>query len=104
MMRLGIANIGRARLTVLASIAVTLALGVSSIGIEHRLSQPSFLVHGAPSERAFKVYSEHFGLGTAFAVLLEGRPAELRRQGPALAAALARTPNYSVVSPWTDRV
>src|SRR2546421_6138669 len=101
MIRLGVANIARARLTIGIAAAVTLVLGIASLGIAGRLAQSTFLVPGTPYERAWSNLNKHFGQGTSFAVLLEGRPAELRRQGLALTEFLARQPNYSVISPWT---
>src|SRR4051812_20120588 len=100
MIRLGIANIARPKVTVWTWIIVTVALAVSSIGIEGRLGQPTFLVRGSSSERAFTIQAQHFGLGTKFAVMLEGSPAELERYGRALTRAFDRTPHYAVLSPF----
>jgi RND superfamily putative drug exporter len=98
--RLGIANLTRPKLTVCAWIAATVVLGVFAVDLEPRLAQPTFIVKGTSSERAFSVRREHFGAGLTFAILLEGRPSEVRRQGVALTRALDRKPYYSALSPW----
>jgi RND superfamily putative drug exporter len=103
MIRLGTANIARPKFTVWAWIVITVLLAVSSIGIQDRLSQPTFLVRGYSSEEAFTVQAEHFGVGTKFAVMLEGEPEELRRQGLEVTRALERAPDYQVLSPFVNR-
>src|SRR3954469_19524643 len=102
MIRRGVANLAHAKATVAVWAALTVVLAVLSIGIEGRLSQPTFIVDGTPSEHAFSVQRQYFGASTAFAILLEGDGAELRRQGVRLGRALEAEPHYSVLSPWNQ--
>ncbi len=76
------------------------ALAVLGIGVEQRLTAISLSVPGTPSASAERILHERFGDRVAIAVLLTGPPGSLDRQGPRLVAALRRTRDAQVLSPW----
>ena len=85
----------------LAVAAVLLvALGVIGIGVENRLDPTTVEVPGTPSARANSMLREHFGDSAPFAILLEGPPAAIDRQGPRLVRALRLDPQVTTLSPW----
>jgi RND superfamily putative drug exporter len=86
---------------VLAVAAVVLvALGVIGTGVESRLDPTTVEVPGTPSAEANAMLREHFGATAPFAILLEGPPAALDRQGPRLVRQLRRDPQVTTLSPW----
>lgn len=86
---------------VLACWAVAVAgLAALGSGITARLAPTSLLVPGSPSARAHAMVDREFGNQITVTVLLEGPARELDRQGPRLAAALARERGVRVMSPW----
>ena len=78
-----------------AAIFVLAGLGAN---VQDRLSETSFDLSGTESSRALADDRAAFGRSELVTVLLEGPPAELRRQGPALARALRE--RNGVVTPW----
>jgi putative drug exporter of the RND superfamily len=86
---------------VLAVAAVLLvALGVIGTGVESRLDPTTVAVPGTPSAQANAMLREHFGETAPFAILLEGPPAALDRQGPRLVQTLRLDPQVTTLSPW----
>jgi putative drug exporter of the RND superfamily len=86
---------------VLAVAAVLLiALGLIGTGVESRLDPTTLDVPGTESSRGNQLLREHFGDSAPFAILLEGPPAALDRQGPRLVEALRRDPRVTTLSPW----
>ena len=83
--------------TALAAIAV---LGVVGLGVEERLRPTSLSVASTESGRAAELQQRYFGDSAPFAILLQGPPAELDRQGPALIRELRSDPSVSTLSPW----
>jgi RND superfamily putative drug exporter len=81
----------------LAAIAVLAILGQ---GVEDELRPTSLSVPGTDSGRASELVKRYFGDTAPFAILLQGPPAELDRQGPALIRKLRTDPAVSTVSPW----
>lgn len=81
------------------AVAVT-ALALLGSGIAARLAPTSLLVPGSPSAHAHAMLKREFGNQIAVTVLLKGPPRALDRQGPRLAAALARQRRVRVMSPW----
>jgi putative drug exporter of the RND superfamily len=75
-------------------------LALLGTGIAARLAPTSLLVPGSPSAQAHAMLDREFGNQIAVTVLLEGPPKALDRQGPHLAAALARERQVRVMSPW----
>lgn len=76
------------------------ALGILGIGVEGKLKPTSLIVPDTESERASVLLRAHFGETQPFAILLQGPPAEIDRQGPELIRALRRDPKVTTLSPW----
>ncbi|MGN6258786.1 MAG: MMPL family transporter [Solirubrobacterales bacterium] len=86
---------------VLAIAAVLLiVLGAIGTGVNHRLDPTTLDVPGTESFRGNELLHEHFGDSAPFAILLQGPPAALDRQGPQLIAALREDPRVTTLSPW----
>ena len=83
--------------TALAAIAVLAVLGQ---GVEDELRPTSLSIPGTESGRAGELVHRYFGDSAPFAILLQGPPAELDRQGPALIRKLREDPAVSTISPW----
>jgi RND superfamily putative drug exporter len=83
-------------------VAATLivALGVIGIGVQDQLRPTSLSVPGTESGRGAELQHRYFGDSAPFVILLQGPPAELDRQGPALIRTLRSEPAVSTVSPW----
>jgi len=75
-------------------------LGVLGLHVEERLRPTTLSVPGTPSARAAELLGRQFGDSAPFAVLLQGPPRALDRQGPNLIKALRRDPTVSTLSPW----
>ncbi len=87
--------------TVLAVAAILLVtLGVIGTGVESRLDPTTVEVPGTPSAEANAMLRDHFGATAPFAILLEGPPAALDRQGPRLVRELRQDPKVTTLSPW----
>ena len=67
--------------------------------VEDKLLPTRILVDGTDSNRADELGEGHFG--EKLVLLLTGPAAEIDRQGPPLARALATRPNTSALSPWS---
>lgn len=92
---------GRAWATLAAAALILAALGVVGTGVNARLDPTTLNVPGTESSRADQLLRAHFGDSAPFAILLEGPPAAVDRQGKALVATLRRThPGVSTLSPW----
>ena len=94
---------------VLAVAAVLLvALGAIGTGVESRLDPTTVEVPGTRAAEASTLLRDHFGDTAPFAILLEGPPAAIDRQGPRLIRALREDPQVTTLSPWdrgnTDRL
>jgi putative drug exporter of the RND superfamily len=83
-----------------AAIVAIAALAILGTGVEERLTPTSLGVPGTPSARGGELLAEHFGESAPFAVLLQGPPAALDRQGPALIRSLRARPGLTTLSPW----
>jgi RND superfamily putative drug exporter len=88
---------GRVLFIAIAAIAV---LAVIGWGVEGKLRPTSVSVPGTESGRAGSLLHRYFGDSAPFAILLQGPPAALDRQGPGLIRVLRRDPAVSTVSPW----
>ena len=88
---------GRALAVAAILIVVLSAFGFS---LEDRLSPSSLDIPGTSTERANAALQEHFGDSAIFAILLEGPPGSVDRQGPDLVRALRREEGVTTVSPW----
>jgi putative drug exporter of the RND superfamily len=86
---------------VLAVAAVLLvALAVIGTGTEKRLDPTTLDVPGTESLRSNEILRDHFGDSAPFAILLEGPPQAIDKQGPAVVAALREDPQVTTLSPW----
>jgi RND superfamily putative drug exporter len=82
------------------AILAIVALAILGRGVEDQLRPTSLSVPGTDSARASALVHRYFGDSAPFAILLQGPPAELDRQGPALIRTLRTDPAVSTVSPW----
>jgi RND superfamily putative drug exporter len=87
------------RVLVVAVVAIA-ALAFAGRGVEDQLRPTSLSVPGTESGRAGSLLHRYFGDSAPFAILLQGPPAQLDRQGPALIRALRADRSVSTVSPW----
>jgi putative drug exporter of the RND superfamily len=86
---------------VLATALVAIvALGIVGRGVEDHLRPTSLNVPGTDSGRAADLVHRYFGDSAPFAILLQGPPQELDRQGPALIRELRGDPKVTTISPW----
>jgi RND superfamily putative drug exporter len=82
------------------ALLLIVALAAFGIGLNGRLSPSTLEISGTASSRANQLLREHFGDSAPFAILLQGPPAALDRQGPALIRTLRRNPAVTTLSPW----
>jgi RND superfamily putative drug exporter len=82
------------------AIVAIVALAILGRGVEDELRPTSLSVPGTDSAKAGALAHRYFGDTAPFAILLQGPPAELDRQGPALIRKLRTDPAVSTVSPW----
>ncbi len=83
-----------------AALVVIGVLAVLAQGVEDKLRPTSLSVPGTESGRAGDLVKKYFGDTAPFAILLQGPPEALDRQGPALIRELRSEPNVSTISPW----
>ena len=88
----------RAVLAVAALVLVV--LGLIGTGVEGRLQPTTLNIPGTASSQANQLLRRHFGASMPFAILLQGPPAAIDRQGPALIRSLRRDPKVTTISPW----
>ncbi len=82
------------------AIAAIVVLGLLGRGVEGKLRPTSLSVPGTESGRAGALLHRYFGDTAPFAILLQGPPGALDRQGPELIRALRSDPAVSTISPW----
>ncbi len=84
------------------AVALILIAALSAFGfsLEERLSPATLEVPGTGTARANEMLREHFGDTAIFAILLEGPPGAIDRQGPELIRAFREDPMVTTVSPW----
>lgn len=93
-------SLRRPRVVLVAALVVIAVLAVLGQGVEDSLRPTSLSVPGTDSGKAGELVHRYFGDTAPFAILLQGPPAELDRQGPALIRKLRTDPAVSTVSPW----
>ena len=93
-------SLRRPRVVLVAALVVIAVLAVLGQGVEDNLRPTSLSVPGTDSGKASELVHRYFGDTAPFAILLQGPPAELDRQGPALIRKLRTDPAVSTVSPW----
>jgi putative drug exporter of the RND superfamily len=91
---------GRPGLVLAGWTLAIVALALAGTGVDQRLSSMSLGTPGTPSAKAHALLRERFGDSVTIAVLLEGPRVQLDRQGPRLVAALRRSGEARVLSPW----
>jgi RND superfamily putative drug exporter len=90
----------KAAVTLAVTLVVVAVLGVIGLRVEGHLRPTSLAIGGTSSARGEGLSNRHFGDSSPFAVLLRGPAGAIERQGPKLAAVLAREPGVTVISPW----
>ena len=86
---------------VLAVAALILAvLAVIGTGTEDRLDPSTLDIPGTQSLHGNELLEQHFGDSAPLAILLQGPPAAIDRQGPELISALREDPRVTTLSPW----
>jgi RND superfamily putative drug exporter len=93
-------SLRRPRAVLVAALVVIAVLAVLGQGVEGKLRPTSLSVPGTDSGKASELVHRYFGDTAPFAILLQGPPGELDRQGPALIRKLRTDPAVSTVSPW----
>jgi RND superfamily putative drug exporter len=78
-------------------IVVLVAYGFS---LEQKLTPSSLDIRGTAVHNANGMLRKYFGDTAPFAILLQGKPAAIDRQGPALIRELRRDPKVTTLSPW----
>lgn len=92
--------VARPRTTLAVWLVVVAGLGVAGLKIEQQLHLTNPTVPGTTAAKAQSQAGRLFGQESTLAVLLTGGERQLNAGGPRVAAALARIPYVSVVSPW----
>ena len=88
------------RTVLVAAALVLVVLGLVGTGVEGRLQPTTLNIPGTDSSRSNQLLRHHFGASMPFAILLQGPPAAIDRQGPALVRSLRRDPKVTTISPW----
>jgi RND superfamily putative drug exporter len=83
-----------------AALAVLLVLGGLGFDVEERLKPSTLNVPGSDSARGDEMLRQHFGESAPFAILVEGPPKRLERQGSHLTRVLRRQAGTTAISPW----
>ena len=93
-------SLRRPKAVLAAALVAIVVLTVIGRGVADELRPTSLSVPGTESGQASKLVERYFGDSAPFAILLEGPPAALDRQGPALIRKLRADPAVSTLSPW----
>jgi putative drug exporter of the RND superfamily len=88
------------RVLLAVAVVAIAVLAVIGQGVEDELRPTSLSIPGTESGQANALVHQYFGDTAPFAILLQGPPAALDRQGPALIRTLRTDPAVSTVSPW----
>jgi RND superfamily putative drug exporter len=85
----------------LAVAAVVFAVLLAfSFSLEDKLKPATLDISGTSAQRANEMLREHFGETSIFAILLQGPPGAIDRQGPELIRTLRQDPKVTTLSPW----
>lgn len=93
-------SLRRPRAVLATALIVIGVLAVVGQGVQDKLRPTSLSIPGTDSGQASSLLHRHFGDTAPFAILLQGPPAALDRQGPELIRTLRSDPAVSTVSPW----
>ena len=100
MLKLARAAIERPRLALALVGALIGALAVIGLKVEDRLHRTPLVVEGTESAESTQILVDHFGEVATLAILLEGPPKALDREGPKIAERLDAIPSTTVLTPW----
>jgi RND superfamily putative drug exporter len=93
-------SLRRPRTALVVALLLILVLGFLGRNVENKLNPSSLDVPGTDANRANKILRQYFGDSAPFAILLQGPPAKIEEQGPALVHRLRVDPKVTTVSPW----
>ncbi len=93
-------SVRRPRATLAIWLVLVGGLGLAGLKIEQQLHLTNPIVPGTAAATTQSQATRLFGNEAALVVLLSGPAGQLNASGPRIAAALARIPHVSVVSPW----
>ena len=93
-------SLRRPRAVLAVAVVAILALAAIGQGVEDELRPTSLSVPGTDSGNAGALVHRYFGDTAPFAILLQGPPRALDRQGPALIRELRTNPQVTTLSPW----
>ena len=88
------------RRTLAAALLVIVALVAYGFSLEEKLTPSSLDIGGTKVHDANGMLRQYFGDTAPFAILLQGKPAAIDRQGPALIRNFRRDPKATTLSPW----
>jgi RND superfamily putative drug exporter len=83
-----------------SSLVIIVLFAILGRGVEDKLSPTTLDIPGTEAFRANQMLRDHFGPTAPFAILLQGPPAAIDRQGPKLIRALREDPKVTTLSPW----
>jgi RND superfamily putative drug exporter len=92
------------RATLIAWLAVIVALMPQAALVNGRLTEPSYIVHGTESQRALAIDERTFGPNVELPILVTGPPAAVARTAPRIATALGRLQGINILSPYDSDV
>ncbi|HEX2128978.1 MAG TPA: MMPL family transporter, partial [Solirubrobacterales bacterium] len=100
MLRLARAAIAHPRLALGLVGLLIGGFALAGLGVEDRLHRTPLIVDGTESEEATQLLVDRFGDIATLAVMLEGPPGALDREGPRVAERLDDIPSTTVLTPW----
>jgi RND superfamily putative drug exporter len=88
------------RRSLAVALVVIVALVAYGFSLEEKLTPSSLDIGGTKVHDANGMLRQYFGDTAPFAILLQGKPAAIDRQGPALIRNFRRDPKATTLSPW----
>jgi RND superfamily putative drug exporter len=88
------------RRTLTVGLLVVLVLVAFGFSLEEKLTPSSLDISGTAVHNANGMLRKYFGDTAPFAILLQGKPSAIDRQGPELIRKLRRDPKVTTLSPW----
>jgi RND superfamily putative drug exporter len=88
------------RRSLAVALLVIVALVAYGFSLEEKLTPSSLDIGGTKVHNANGMLRQYFGDTAPFAILLQGKPAAIDRQGPALIRNFRRDPKATTLSPW----
>jgi RND superfamily putative drug exporter len=93
-------SLRHARGVMVVALLLILVLGFVGRDVESKLNPTSLDVPGTDANVANKMLEKYFGDSAPFAILLQGPPEQIEKQGPKLVHTLRQDPKVTTVSPW----